>query len=168
MGLPYVTSTGPIERMLHRKWGETKQSQVRPSNQLLLSFPPFPLRHPDYGWALYTAGGRGELEANIVKKRLSRHRSIAFLELCGLCQLEEALRRLRPARLAAARPLWGSRHGHLGRRRPLLRRLQQQRPLLLRDGLPQLGQLLLEGGLLVSRPVDLLALVGSSLPAWKK
>ena len=32
--------------MSHGKWRETKQSQVGQSHQLLLSFPPFPVRHP--------------------------------------------------------------------------------------------------------------------------
>ena len=36
---------------MERNYGAAKQSQVRPSNQLLLSFPPFPVRHPgaDHG-----------------------------------------------------------------------------------------------------------------------
>ena len=36
---------------MERNWAAAKQSQVRPSNQLLLSFPPFPVRHPgdDHG-----------------------------------------------------------------------------------------------------------------------
>ena len=36
---------------MERNYAAPKQSQVRPSNQLLLSFPPFPVRHPgaDHG-----------------------------------------------------------------------------------------------------------------------
>ena len=35
--------------MSHWQWRAPKQSQVRPSNQLFLSFPPFPVRHPGAG-----------------------------------------------------------------------------------------------------------------------
>ena len=42
--------TGRPDRMSYRKWGESKQQpsrarSLRPSNQLLLSFPPIPVRH---------------------------------------------------------------------------------------------------------------------------
>ena len=42
-----------VARMSHWRWRETKQqpSRVRPSNQMLLNFPPFPVHHPgdDHG-----------------------------------------------------------------------------------------------------------------------
>ena len=41
-----VLCTGRPDRMLHRNLRETKQSQVKRSDKLLLSFPPFPARHP--------------------------------------------------------------------------------------------------------------------------
>ena len=43
---------------MERNQAAAKQSQVRPSNQLLLIFPPFPARHPgaDLG---AMKGGRG-------------------------------------------------------------------------------------------------------------
>ena len=43
---------------------ETKQSQVRPSNQMLLSFLPFPVRHPGADHGILTPS-KGQLLAEL-------------------------------------------------------------------------------------------------------
>ena len=79
--------TGPPDRMSHRKWRETKQHLIWSdgSDWLLLSFSPFPVRHP-VRWPCSVHVTRAPLERNHQFNSWRTKYCSTHLELLYICR----------------------------------------------------------------------------------